>query len=362
MLVFPTSMRSLSIDGILVVAVVALVVGAAVGYLIHGTQSSSVAAEGSTLSITAAGTLSTLFPEVARAFANVTPGAEVPLAAEQFQGSLAALSQVSQLHDPFDVAAAADYRLIPSMLEPSFASFEVVFASTPEVLVYDPSVPAFAGINSTNWPSDLTASGIVLGVANQSIDPNGYNAIFTLELQGLLSDGGIGTLYGHFFTTPVGGLAEPNAGTTRVEPETQVASLIHGHEVSAFITYRSYAESQGLSYVNLDPRVNLGSTDNTDLTFYGNASTSILASSGGLETVHGAPVLFAATIPSTAPNPTLGAEFLEYLLSPAGSLLIAGAGFTPIFPAFSDQPTSALPGLLSPLAVPLPSPLASLLS
>jgi len=354
-------MKPVSATVALALLVVGLLVGGVAGYVVRTPSTPSASTADSTLSITAAGTLSTLFPKVGNALVNTTPGVSAPLAAQQYQGSLAALSEVSSLHEPFDIAAAADYRLIPSLLEPTYASFEVVFATTPEVLVYDPSVTAFNGVNSTNWPTALTSSGVILGVANQSTDPNGYNGIFALELEGVVLGEGTGGLYGHFFTTPAGGLAEPNPTTTRVEPETQVAALIHGHEVSAFITYRSYAISQGLSFVNLDPRVGLGETDAADLAFYANASTSILSSSGGLELVHGAPVLFAATVPSTAPNPTLGAEFLEFLLAPAGSALVSAAGFTPISPAYSDEPSSDLPSLVAPLTAPMPSALAALL-
>ena len=80
------------------------------------------------------------------------------------------------------------------MLEPTYASYEVVFGTTPEVLAYDPSVAGFSGINSTNWPTKLIDTGrqrsvAPLGVWNASTDPNGYNEIFSLMLEGMLYEG-----------------------------------------------------------------------------------------------------------------------------------------------------------------------------
>jgi len=345
---------------VIVVAIIAVAAGFAAGYLVRPVAGPAGGNPNLVLSISAAGTLAPIFPAIASAVANGTPGASAPLAAQQYQGSLAALAAIGTLHQPFDVAAAADFRLIPQILEPTYAGYEIVFGSTPEVLAYDPSVAAFDGINTTNWPAKLTASGVVLGIANQSTDPNGYNGIFVLELQGLLQNGSLSTLYDHFYTTPVGGLAEPDPTTTRVEPESQAATLLAAHAVSAFIIYRSYAVSQHLSYVTLDPRVGLGSTDVDDIAVYANASTAIL-SGGGTTLVRGAPVLFSATVPLNAPNTDLGVSFLDYLASPAGFAILTAAGFTPIFPAYTDQDPDALPGALTPDVVALPADLAVLL-
>jgi molybdate/tungstate transport system substrate-binding protein len=357
---FPTSVRRLRAGGAVLLALVCVGAGLAGGYVLRAATAPAPAPATSVLSITAAGTLATVFPQVGNALANLTPGVAVPGAAQQYQGSLAALDAIAQLHEPFDVAAAADFRLIPSLLEPDEASWEVVFATTPEVLCYDPSVGAFAGINSTNWAGRLVEPGVVLGVANQSTDPNGYNGIFVLELEGQRTLGSLDALYGHFYTTPVGALAEPSPATTRVEPETQVATLLSTHAVSAFITYRAYALSHGLAYVALDPGVDLGSTAPGDLAAYAAARTTILGP-GGPTVVTGAPVLFAATVPPTAPDPALGVEFLHLLLSATGSALLTTDGFSPVLPGWTDRP-AALPVPLLPDVEPLPPGLTGLLA
>lgn len=347
------------------IAVVLLVVVAFLGGLGVGSYGRSSSSGGSAnapsrvVSITAAGTLAGLFPTVGNALVNETPGVSAPLAAQQYEGSLLALGAITQLHQQYDVAAAADFRLIPRLLEPTYAGFECVFATTPEALAYDPSVAAFSGINATNWPEKLLASGEPLAIANASTDPNGYNEVFVLQLEGLVENGSLGAVYGHYFTTPVGALAEPNPSTTRVEPETAAATLIETHAVAAFIIYQSYAVAHHLSYVPLDPRVSLGALDPADVAFYAHASTTILASNGSIP-VTGAPVAFSVTVPVNAPNATLGLAFVHLLLSPEGSALIQAAGFVPVFPGWVDRP-SAVPSILAPDVVPLPSGLAAMI-
>ncbi|MCI4350335.1 MAG: substrate-binding domain-containing protein [Thermoplasmata archaeon] len=351
--------------GVVAVVVVLLAAGGgfAAGYLLKPAASStpgSTSNPSGTISITAAGTLGTLFPAVANQLANESPGITVTLAAQQYQGSLAALAAITQLHGTFDVAAAADFRLIPSQLEPTYASREYVFATTPEVLAYDATNPALSGVNSTNWPTLISASGFRLAIANASTDPNGYNEIFVLQLQGALTLGSLGALYGHFFTTAVGALAEPNPTTTVVEPETQAATLISTHQVAAFIIYRSYAASHHLAFVDFDPRVGLGNITLGANGAYGGAMTTILTANG-TKLLHGAPVAFAVTVPSNAPSNAIGTMFVHLLLSAEGSRLLTQSGFVAVTPAWVDRP-SGQSAWIAPETVTLPASLASLLS
>ncbi len=365
---FPTSMLpKIRAVWALLLAVLCGLAGAVGGYLLHGATGGAANSQGSTitnqtLSITAAGTLGVVFPQAARALANLTPGIQVPLAAEHFQGSVAALSAVEQPGVYYDVASSADFRLVHAMLEPTYASWEVLYGTQPEVLAYDPRASALAGISATNWAWKITAPGILLGVANQSTDPNGYNGIFTLELQGLFANGSLSTVYQHFYSNPPGSYAQPNPSTTRVEPEANAATLLSTHVVQAFIIYRSYAIQHHLSYVDLDPHVNLGNLSTSMIQYYAQATTEVLNGGGpATSLVTGAPVAFSATVPLSATNATLGDLFVHFLVSPQGTALLSEDGFTPIVPAYADNP-SALPPMLGPMVEPLPSTLQALLS
>jgi tungstate ABC transporter binding protein WtpA len=344
---------------VIVVAIVLLVAGVVIGSelgpLTGGTSPTSSSTPSSTLSICAAGTLGTPFGSIASLTANTTNGVSAPTASQKYEGSLSVMAEINQLGNTYDIVGSADYHLIPQQLETQYASWEVVFGTSPEALVYDPTVSALAGMNATNWPSIVLASGLPMGIANASTDPNGYNEIFVLELQGLHDNGSLAALYGHFFSTPVGSYAIANPSTTKVEPESNVASLITTHAIPLFITYRSYAVSHSLSYVDFLPDVGLGNTDTADLAAYAQASTTIEPTSGTV-VVHGAPVLFSVTVPLNAPNPALGTTFIDVLLSPAGAAILMADGLTPVVPAWSDRPT-AVPAPLSVDVVALPAAL-----
>ncbi|MGI0071660.1 MAG: substrate-binding domain-containing protein [Thermoplasmata archaeon] len=348
---------------IVVVIVVAAGVGALgfyAGYAYHPPPSSSPkAVENSTLSVLGAGTLTVTFPEIASELVNETPGISAPAAAQDYEGSLDVATAITSLGATADVAALADFRLAPQLLDPKYADYEVVFAQTQEVLIYNASLPAFHGVNASNWGADLvtdvtTSGNAPFGVWNASTDPNGYNEIFTLMLQGELYGSGLTDYYSHLYHGAPGAYANPSPTTTVNEHESQAASLVETGVVSAVITYKAVAIQNGLPYVPIDPIVGLLANNTTALADYATLSTEIISSTGSLTPVYPAPILFTATVPRNAPNPALGAAFLHLLLSPQGSAILAqGGAWIPVFPGWTDSP-SAVPSVLAPDVTTLP--------
>jgi len=350
---------------IVIVIVVAAGIGGLgffAGYEYRGSPASSPSAiVNSTLSVLGAGTLTVTFPELAMALVNETPGISAPAAAQTYEGSLDVTTAITSLGAKADVAALADFRLIPQLLEPKFADYEVVFAQTQEVLIYNASLPAFFGVTPQNWGqklvTDVTTPGNArFGVWNASTDPNGYNEIFSMMLQGEFYGGGnISAVYGHLYSGSPGSYATPNPSTTILEHESQAATLIRTGVVSAVITYKAVAIQNHLPYVLLDPIVGLLSNDTSALADYAKLSTQIIGSNGMLTTVHPAPILFAATVPLNAPNPELGAAFLHLVLSPQGSAILAqDNAWNPVFPGWTNN-ESAVPSVLAPDVTTLPA-------
>ncbi len=371
---FATSMATRSV--LIVVAIVIAAAAGGVGFVggyeykasLKGSSPSSPSTvENNTLSILGAGTLDGAFPQIANELANETAGVQVPAAAQTYEGSIDITTAITSLHTPADVAAVADFRLIPQLLEPKYASYEVVFGATPEVLAYDPTVSAFNGVNTTNWAEKLytavsAPNAAPFGVWNASTDPNGYNEIFSLELQGLLYNDSASLYYSKFYSGAAGTPAVPNPAITKIEHESQAALLLQTHVVSAVITYRSYAIVNHLSYVPFNPIVGLYANNTTALSDYAQLSTYISNSTGAFSKVVPAPILFAVTVPLNAPNAALGAAFIHLLLSPQGSAILAeGGAFTPIFPGWADNP-HAVPSVLAPDVTTLPSWASAFLS
>jgi len=357
----PSSMVAPTSVWIVIVIVVAAAmagVGYVAGYELHSSSSTSCSSTVTgTLSILGAGTLNTLFPQLADQFVNQTPCASAPPAAQTYEGSLDITTAITTGTAISDIAAVADYRLVPQLLEPKFANYEIVFGTTQEVLAYNPSIAAFSGINSTNWPTKLlTATQTApLGIWNASTDPNGYNEIFSMMLQGMLYDGGnTSAVYGHFYSGAPGAYAVGNPANTKLEHESQAANLVATGVVSAVITYRSFAIVNHMSYVAFNPIVGLIANNTTALSDYSQLSTSIIGSTGALQKVVPAPVLFSVTVPLNAWNPALGAGFIALLLSPTGGKILSqGGAFTPISPGWTDNPSN-VPASLASDVVPLP--------
>lgn len=342
-----------------VVVVVSLGGGLAGGWFLHPSNAGPSSA---TLSVVAAGSLAPILPSIAASFASATPGVRAPIAAELFEGSDAAASALTLPGQPYDLFVAADLRVVPQLLEPPAANvtgWEVVFASDPLVLAYDPGVPGLAGINATNWYEKIVAAGVTLGAPNASADPLGANAIFSLELADRLT-GASGALYGHFFSGGVGGFATPTAAT-RIVAENVAATALATGEVSVYLIYRSYAEVDRLAFVTLNRSVDLGGTSPADVAGYATASTTVLSGRSSV-VVQGTPVLFALTVPHDAPDYPLGLAFASYLLSNATASTWAADGLSPLAPLWTDAPArlpAALAGTAAGGVQPLPSYLAA---
>ncbi len=361
----PPAMASKSVVVIVVILVAlgGIGLGFAAGYEYRGSAAAKPSAVANdSLSILGAGTLIHIFPTLASALVNYTANVSAPAALQTYEGSLDITTAITSTGAKTDVAAVADFRIIPQLLQPKYASYEIVFGTTPEVLCYNPSLSVFDGINSTNWAWKLvqdvkTPGNKPFAIWNASSDPNGYNEIFSLMLQGMLYNGSASIFYNTFYsggsTTPAVG----NASTTVPEHESDATELLTSGTVSALITYRAFAVTAGgcPAYVAMNPIVGLEANNTTALADYAKLSTTLYASSGGYSSVVPAPVLFAVTVPSNAPNPALGAAFVHLLLSPMGAkILSANGAFDVIFPGWSNDP-SAVPSVLAPDVVPLPS-------
>ncbi len=358
-----TASRTVVVIVVILVALGGVGLGFVAGYEYRGSPAAAPSVVvNDTLSILGAGTLVNIFPTLASALVNYTPNISAPSAAQTYEGSLDITTAITTLAAKADVAAVADFRLIPSLLQPKFASYEVVFGTTAEVLCYNPSISAFDGINSTNWAWKLvqdvkTPGNAPFAIWNASSDPNGYNEIFSLMLQGMLYNDSTSIFYNTFYS---GGSTSPavgNASTTILEHESHATSLLADGTVSALITYRAFAVTDAgcPAYVTMNPIVGLEANNTTALADYAKLSTTLYSSSGGYATAVPAPILFSVTVPSNAPNPALGAAFIHLLLSPMGEKILAANGaFDTIFPGWSNEPT-AVPSVLAPDVVALPS-------
>ena len=262
------------------------------------------------------------------------------------EGSLAGARQIALVRGTYSLFLSVDPAVIQAVLYPDLADWYIALARDHMVVgysAYAPSAPQLA-----NWSSEssadlaagdlsgaqnvtravldhLFASNGTLGVSDPNTDPEGYRVLMELQLAGVL-------FYGdarHY--TDLLNAAQQAGRVVTVGAGSQLFSYVQSGQVDFDLAlYLSAAQGAGISYVRLAPQVDLGDVNESDA--YAQASVNV-TTSGGTTTLHGAPIVLAATLPRDGPDIVDGARIILYLLSPEGRALMAGMGIGALDPA-----------------------------
>lgn len=273
-------------------------------------------AQAETLTVFAAGTLGKTFTTLARGFEKLHPGVTVQ---PQFGGSVKMVKQVTVLHQPADVVAVADYSVIPKYMfkgdegnKPT-ADWSIGFLGNAITFIYTPKSKGAKEINADNWWKILSEPGVQIGRSNPNTDPSGYQTLQMLDLAG------------RYYKQPdleAKVLANSPESNMR-DTETDLISALQLGQIDYLAIYRSDAVQHHMESIDLPPQINL-SDPKYDADY---AKASAKTKNGELS---GRPIIYAVTIPTTAPHPKLAQEFIAYLLGPAGQNVIAANGFIPL--------------------------------
>lgn len=273
-------------------------------------------AQAETLTVFAAGTLGKTFTTLARGFEKLHPGVTVQ---PQFGGSVKMVKQVTVLHQPADVVAVADYSVIPKYMfkgdegnKPT-ADWSIGFLGNAITFIYTPKSKGAKEINADNWWKILSEPGVQIGRSNPNTDPSGYQTLQMLDLAG------------RYYKQPdleAKVLANSPESNMR-DTETDLISALQLGQIDYLAIYRSDAVQHHMESIDLPPQINL-SDPRYDADY---AKVSAKTKNGELS---GRPIIYAVTIPTTAPHPKLAQEFIAYLLGPAGQKVIAANGFIPL--------------------------------
>ncbi|WP_286729841.1 MULTISPECIES: extracellular solute-binding protein [unclassified Thiomonas] len=278
-------------------------------------------AQAETLTVFAAGTLGKTFTTLARGFEKLHPGVTVQ---PQFGGSVKMVKQVTVLHQPADVVAVADYSVIPKYMfkgdegnKPT-ADWSIGFLGNAITFIYTPKSKGAKEINADNWWKILSEPGVQIGRSNPNTDPSGYQTLQMLDLAG------------RYYKQPdleAKVLANSPESNMR-DTETDLISALQLGQIDYLAIYRSDAVQHHMESIDLPPQINL-SDPKFDADY---AKASAKTKNGELS---GRPIIYAVTIPTTAPHPKLAKEFIAYLLGPAGQKVIAANGFIPLKQAYA---------------------------
>lgn len=263
---------------------------------------------------------------------------------QESAGSRFLLHELEDLHRPMDVLAVADRQLfVDAWQQAQLAGHAsgapvrwwVAFARNELVLAYLPRSRYADQINAANWMRILQRPGVESGYADPKADPEGYNTLLAWKLAE------------RYYHQP--GLyqklkAAVPAANLRAHSVALLALLESG-ELDYVWEYRSVAEQHHLKYVELPRQINLG--DPGLAADYAQVSVTLPGRHPG-ETVkvHGSPIVYAATIPTTARQKAGGLAFLERLVSPAGQAVLRRNFQLPLTPARIEGDAAAAPAAL----------------
>src|SRR5690348_12027235 len=142
------------------------------------------AAEPTTLSVFAAGTLAVPFKQVDQLFEKKFSDIAVQ---PQFGGSVKMARQITDLHQDADILAVADYNVIPKYLfggdgKAAYVDWYVGFVRNAITFVYTDKSKFANAINADNWYRVLARKGVEIGRSNPDTDPSGYQTVQMLSL------------------------------------------------------------------------------------------------------------------------------------------------------------------------------------
>ncbi len=297
------------------------------------------AAEPVALDVLAAGTLAVPFKQLGEAFEQKYPGFTVHA---QFGGSVKMARLITEVHQPADIIAVADYNVIPKYLfggngQQAYTGWYAGFARNAVTFVYTDKRKYAGEIDAKNWYRVLARPGVEIGRSNPDTDPSGYQTVQML------------TLAEKYYGAP--GIAAnilANAPEANMrDTETALISALQLGQIDYLAIYRSDALQHHLRYLELPAKINLG--DPAFSSFYegGVAHTK----NGDLP---GKPIVYAVTILANAAHPDGAAKFVALLLGPTGQAIMRKSGFGSLSPALATNP-GAMPESLRALVKPWPA-------
>jgi molybdate/tungstate transport system substrate-binding protein len=293
----------------------------------------SVTPEKTSLRVLPAGSLLIPFGEAEKEFEALYPGVDVQL---EGHGSIQVIRQVTDLHRPVDVIAVADESLIPDLMyrrmegsEMNYTDWYIPFAGNEMVIAYTRKSRYANEIAPENWVGILSRPDVRIGIANPMLDAAGYRALMVTQLAETEyhDDTLFEEIIGNHVQPPLN-ITTNDGKTTLSLPEIlkpadekiairdgsiYLLSLLESGGIDYAFEYKSVAEATNLSWVSLPPSIHLG--DEHYAGQYRNV-TVVLGfqrfSSIGRERT-GVPIVYAITVPNSAPHPELANAFVGYI-------------------------------------------------
>jgi molybdate/tungstate transport system substrate-binding protein len=228
-------------------------------------------------------------------------------------------------------------------LEPKFTKWYIQYAGNSMVIAYNPNskyASQFKAYADGSKPLSglftlLETPGLKLGRTDPSIDPQGRDFIYMLELAQSYYHLPSDTVAKILGTSDFG-----SATSSQIYAESALDATLQSGQLDASSAFLTQAIELHLDYIPLPPAINLG--DVALASTYANAHVTV-TSNGAPVTKSGSPQWIDITIIGK-PTPAAIA-FLKYTLSPAGLALYKTGGFRLATPVVTGD-TSAIPAAI----------------
>jgi molybdate/tungstate transport system substrate-binding protein len=279
-----------------------------------------------------AGSLSVPVRKLNEVFEKANPGIRVlPEAA----GSLNCARKITELGKACDIMLSADYFVIDNMLIPSYASWNIKFATNEIVIAYRSESKYSSIFREDNWTDILLKDDVIIGRSDPDADPCGYRTIFVARLAE------------KYYARE--GLADSllNKNHEYIRPkEVDLVALTEVGAIDYMFQYKSVAIQHGFRYLELPDEINLSSPLMKDL--YVTVSYMVPGDTlGSRREVRGDYISYSGTVLDKAPQKELAIKYFTMLLSEEGINIFRESGQDPLIPAQTDD-YDAVPVALQP--------------
>jgi molybdate/tungstate transport system substrate-binding protein len=295
------------------------------------------------LHILEAGSLVIPFAEVEKEFEKRHPDIDVLL---EGHGSIQVIRHITEIHDEVDIAAVADYSLIPMLLYPAqlpgnqgpYADWTINFATNRLGLAYTPQSAYSDEINSENWYEILSRDDVTFGFSDPRFDACGYRSLMLIKLaEDYYDDQDIFKRLVAYNFQPRIKASEENGVYAIQIPESfeptaervtlrgfsvQLLALLESRDLDYAFQYESVAKQHGLEFLGLPAQIDLSTEE-----YFGDyQKVRVKIDFRRFATVtpefQGQPIVYGITIPRNAPHKEEALEFLKFLLSSEGQQIL----------------------------------------
>jgi molybdate/tungstate transport system substrate-binding protein len=308
------------------------------------------------------------FQEIEKSFEIKNPGIDV---LTEGHGSIQVIRTITEIGKEADIAIVADNQLIPLLMyrtqKPDnsgpYSDWYIKFATNSLGIAYTPQSLDAAGITIDNWYRIMSRPEVKIGLADPLIDSLAYRALMCVQLaQDYYQDS---TLFDRFFSgsfkLPL--KVEKGDDVTIIHiPEAlkpaderivmrsynlQVLALLESGNVDYAFEYESVARQHGLKFLKLPPEINLGSPGFVQSYRKVSVKMDFQRFASVMPEFLGDQIVYAATIPTSAPHPFEAVTYLSFVLGSEGRQILQNNYQPPLIPAEADNPERVPNNLVS---------------